>query len=69
MYNGARCREEIAKLTAMSKSQNMAKTVQKVQTRLREQELVSDVLKSMLQSAGSMSRDEVRGSRSGRAVR
>jgi hypothetical protein len=52
-------REEIARLTALSKSQNMAKTVQKVQTRLREQELVSDVLKAMLASNTSMTREEV----------
>lgn len=51
---------QVATLTEQTKSHAVAKTVQKAERRLREQELVSDVLKGMLESSAGMSREEVR---------
>ena len=51
---------QVASLTEQTKSHAVAKSVQKVQKRLREQELVSDVLKDMVEAATGKTRAEVR---------
>lgn len=53
-------KEQVATLTEASKSSNVAKAVQKVQRQLKEQSLVSDVLKGLLAAATSKTREEVR---------
>ena len=56
----AALKAQVATLTEASKTHAVAKSVQRTQKALREQELVSDVLKGMLESAAGLSRDEVR---------
>jgi hypothetical protein len=51
--------DQNAALQRETKSHNVAQAVQKIQKRLREQELVSDVLKTMLTEASGQSRQEV----------